>query len=205
MARLLYIEASPRKERSVSAGAATAFLDAYHAANPNDAIDLLDIWTENLPAVDQEAFDAKYAGLAGQQRTPSQEAAWQKLDKYAQRFRAADKILMAVPMWNFAIPYRLKQLIDVVSHKDLLFTFDERGLNGLLTKTKAMVIYARGISYEAGGMTPAAEWDHQKPYVELWLKFVGVPSVSSLIIEKTLMEDQKEAMYRKAAELGKAF
>ena len=146
MARLLYVESSPSKARSVSIDAATAFLDAYHAANPTDTIDLLDVWAENLPTLDQDAFEAKYAGLEGQQRTLAQEAAWGQLKKYADRFRAADKILISVPMWNFTIPYRLKQLIDVVSHKDLLFTFDERGLNGLLTKAKALVIYARGIS-----------------------------------------------------------
>ena len=205
MARLLYVESSPRKARSVSIDAATAFLDAYHAANPTDTIDLLDVWAENLPAFDQDAFEAKYAGLEGQQRTLAQEAAWGQLKKYADRFRAADKILISVPMWNFAIPYRLKQLIDVVSHKDLLFTFDERGLNGLLTKAKALVIYARGISYEVGGMTPAAEWDHQKPYLELWLKFLGVPDVSSLVIEKTLLGDEREQARKQAAELGAKF
>lgn len=205
MARLLYVEASPRKDRSVSTAAANAFLEAYQAANPNDVIDILDIWSADLPALDQDALDAKYAGLSGQDRNPQQEAAWAGLKSYADRFRAADKILISVPMWNFAIPYRLKQLIDVVSHKDLLFTFDERGLNGLLTKSKALVIYVRGISYEMGGMTPAPEWDHQKPYLELWLKFIGVPDVSSLVIEKTLLGDEREAGCNNARALASTF
>lgn len=64
MARLLYVEGSPRKSRSVSIFAAQAFLDAYRAANPSDVIDRLDIW-EDLPQLDQNAFEAKYAGLAG--------------------------------------------------------------------------------------------------------------------------------------------
>ena len=205
MARLLYVEASPRKDRSVSSAAASAFLEVYHAANPNDVIDILDIWSVDLPVLDQDALDAKYAGLSGQDRNPQQEAAWAALKSYADRFRAADKLLISVPMWNFAIPYRLKQLIDVVSHKDLLFTFDERGLNGLLTKSKALVIYARGISYEMGGMTPAPEWDHQKPYLELWLKFIGVPDVSSLVIEKTLLGDEREAACKNARGLAATF
>ena len=205
MSRLLYVEASPRKDRSVSSNAASAFLEAYQQANTSDTVDHLDIWSPDLPALDQDALDAKYAGLSGQDRTPPQEAAWQKLKSYADRFRAADKILISVPMWNFGIPYRLKQLIDVVSHKDLLFTFDERGLNGLLTNSKALVIYARGISYETGGMTPAPEWDHQKPYLELWLKFIGVPDVSSLVIEKTLMGDELDAACKNARTLAASF
>ena len=40
MARLLYVESSPRKSRSVSISAAKAFLEAYAAANPADTIDV---------------------------------------------------------------------------------------------------------------------------------------------------------------------
>ncbi|MEQ1716994.1 MAG: NAD(P)H-dependent oxidoreductase [Hyphomicrobium sp.] len=205
MARLLYIEGSPRKERSVSIFAAKAFLDAYKAANPGDMIDVLDIWREDLPQLDQNAFEAKYAGLSGQPLTPAQAAAWAKLNQYAERFRVADKILVGVPMWNFAMPYRLKQLIDLVSHKDLMFTFDERGLNGLLTKSKAFVIYARGIGYDGDSGMPSAVWDHQKPYMELWLKFVGVPDVQSMIVEKTLFGEDPDAIKRQAEQHAKSF
>lgn len=205
MARLLYIESSPRKERSVSIFAAKAFLDAYQAANPGDIIDVIDVWREDLPQLDQDAFDAKYAGLAGQARTPAQDAAWARLDAYAQRFRSADKILIGVPMWNFTIPYRLKQLIDLVSHKDLLFTFDERGLNGLLTKSKALVIYARGIGYDGDSGFSSSVWDHQKPYMELWLKFIGVPQVETMIVEKTLFGDDPGAVRREAEMRARQF
>ncbi len=205
MARLLYVEGSPRKERSISIQAAKAFLDAYKATHPNDTIDVLDIWREDIPVIDQDAFGAKYAGLAGIDRTPAEAAAWAKLDSYAQRFRAADKILIGVPMWNFGIPYRLKQLIDAVSHKDLLFTFDERGLNGLLTKSKALVIYARGIGYDGDSGFDSSIWDHQKPYMEIWLKFIGVPVVHSFIIEKTLFEEDKAKITAHADALGRTF
>ena len=205
MARLLYVEGSPRKERSVSIQAAKAFLDAYKATHPNDTIDVLDVWREDIPVIDDNAFGAKYAGLAGQERTPAQEAAWNRLDSYAQRFRAADKILIGVPMWNFGIPYRLKQLVDAVSQKDFLFTFDERGLNGLLTKSKALVIYARGIGYDGDSGFPSSVWDHQKPYMEIWLKFIGVPVVHSFIIEKTLFEEDQAKITAHADALGRTF
>ena len=205
MARLLYVEGSPRKERSVSIFAAKAFLDAYAAANPGDVIDVLDIWKEDLPHLDQDGFEAKYAGIAGQERTPAQAAAWGRFQALATRFLAADKIVIGVPMWNFGIPYRLKHLIDAVSHKDLLFTFDERGLNGLLTKSKALVIYARGIAYDAASGTPPEIWDHQKPYMEFWLQFVGVPHVQSMIVEKTLFEEDREAIASQARALAKSF
>jgi FMN-dependent NADH-azoreductase len=30
--------------------------------------------------------------------------------------------VIGVPMWNFAYPYKLKQLIDLVAQRNLLFT-----------------------------------------------------------------------------------
>lgn len=205
MARLLYVEGSPRKERSVSSQAADAFLKAYAAKNPSDTIDVLDTFAENLPQLDRAAFEAKYAGIAGQPRTPEQMAAWNKFAAYADRFLQADKILITVPMWNFGIPYRLKHLIDAVSHKDLLFTFDERGLNGLLTKSKAFVIYAQGITYDGDSGMPSAYWDHQRSYMEMWLKFVGVPSIQSMTIDKTLFGEDKNAYTAEAAAFGQSF
>jgi FMN-dependent NADH-azoreductase len=44
MAKLLYIECSPRKQISASIEVCRAFLDAYRAANPADTIQTLDIW-----------------------------------------------------------------------------------------------------------------------------------------------------------------
>ena len=41
MATLLYVESSPRKERSHSIKVANAFLEAYAGANPSDTIDRL--------------------------------------------------------------------------------------------------------------------------------------------------------------------
>jgi FMN-dependent NADH-azoreductase len=39
------------------------------------------------------------------------------------RFKRADRIVLGVPMWNFAYPYKLKQLIDPVSQRNMLFTY----------------------------------------------------------------------------------
>jgi FMN-dependent NADH-azoreductase len=98
-------------------------------------------------------------------------------------------------MWNFGIPYKLKHLIDAISQKDLLFTFESTGFGGLCKAQKAAVIYARGIDYgpQATFGTPAAEWDQQKPYLDLWLKFIGVRDVVSIIAEKTLMGSEANA------------
>jgi hypothetical protein len=37
-------------------------------------------------------------------------AVWDKIQEIAVRFQQADRIVLGVPMWNFAYPYKLKQL-----------------------------------------------------------------------------------------------
>ena len=195
--KVLYIEASPRKERSASIEVANAFLDALRMENPNTQIDVLDLWANQLPEFDGPALQAKYAGLEGAQRTPAQQAAWDAINVIGDRIKAVDLLLFAIPMWNWGIPYKLKHLIDFVSQKDVLFTFDERGLNGLLTNHRAVCIYARGIAY--GADSELANWDQQRPFMETWLTSVGVPTIDTVLVEKTLLGPDVDTQARDAA------
>ncbi|WP_394824764.1 FMN-dependent NADH-azoreductase [Pendulispora albinea] len=187
MANLLYVEASPNKQRSVSIEVSRAFLATYAESNPGDAVHELDIWAADLPPFDQHALEAKYAGLAGVDRTDAQNAAWRVLEQLAAPFLTADKFLLGIPLWNFSIPYRLKHLIDLVSQKDILFSFDERGFSGRVKAKKAAVIYARGLDYApTSAWTPGESYDFQRPYIEAWLRFIGVTEIHSVVVERTL-------------------
>jgi FMN-dependent NADH-azoreductase len=119
--------------------------------------------------------------------TSEQVEAWNGIRRLAAPFLAADKLLLAIPLWNFGIPYRLKQLIDLISQKDILFAFDGHGFQGLLKARKALVVYARCLDYlSITSSTPGAVYDFQKPYMEMWLRFVGVTEISGIVVEKTL-------------------
>lgn len=211
MSNLLYVECSPRKQRSASIEVARAFLDAYTAANPDDTVKTIDVWNLHLPEFDGDAMAAKYAGLSGAELAPDQQAAWEGIKELARPFAAADKLLFAVPLWNFSIPYKLKHLIDVISQKDVLFNFDESGFSGRLTGKKAAVIYARGLDYfSSSSITPATSHDFQKPYFEMWLNFVGVADIATIIVEKTLFgpdidENARAEAKAKAAVLAQEF
>jgi FMN-dependent NADH-azoreductase len=206
MARLLYVEASPRKDRSASIEVSRAFLEVYRVSHPEDEIEIFDIWALDLPSFNGEALAAKYAALNGVPLSSEQRAVWDGIRSLASPFLAADKLLLAVPLWNFGIPYRLKQLIDLISQKDILFSFDGSGFQGLLKARKAAVIYARGLDYLfAGSSTPAATYDFQRPYMEVWLRFIGITEITDIIVEKTLfgpevdIEARTKAKQRAAA------
>jgi FMN-dependent NADH-azoreductase len=209
MPRLLYVEASPRKDRSASIEVSRAFLEAYRVAHPDDEVETLDIWASDLPSFNGEALAAKYAGLSGMPLTTKQKTVWDEIQRLAAPFLTADKLLLAVPLWNFGIPYRLKQLIDLISQKDILFSFDGTGFRGLLKARKAAVVYARGLDYlSAASSTPATTYDFQRPYMEMWLRFIGITTISEIIVEKTLfgaeidVESRTKAKQRAVALAG---
>lgn len=208
MATLLHVECSPRKDRSVSIAVAREFLDAYRAANPGDRIETLDLWAVDLPRFDGDVLDAKYAILHGKDHTPEQAAAWQAVVDVFERFAAADKYLFSLPMWNFGVPYKVKHFIDVITQPGLAFSFSpESGYTGLVTGRPAAAVYARGGEYPPN--SPQASYDMQKPYLELWLAFIGFTDVRSVVAEPTLDPDKsaeaRESARRQARELGESF
>jgi FMN-dependent NADH-azoreductase len=199
MPTLLHIESSPRKKRSASLDVARAYLDAYRDAHPDHRIDVLDLWSVEMPEFDGDALDAKYADLSGTPLSENQQQAWTNIRELARRLHDADTLLFSVPLWNFSIPYKLKHFIDVVSQRGILFSFDERGLQGLLKDKKAVVIYARGLDYSVGSSTPAHSFDFQRPFMEAWLRSVGVSDVKSIVVEKTLLGPEVDYAARQAA------
>jgi FMN-dependent NADH-azoreductase len=159
---------------------------SWRESDPTITVDTLDVWSTALPEFDGAAMEAKYAGLSGEPLTAEQATVWGQIGALAARFSAADVLIIAAPLWNFSIPYKLKHLIDVVTQKDVLFTFDERGFKGLLVDRKALLICARGLDYSASALTPAAIYDFQKPYLEVWLRFIGIETIATIVVEKTL-------------------
>jgi FMN-dependent NADH-azoreductase len=197
--RLLKIDASPRASKSNSITLTDAFVTAYRDAVPSVIVDVMNVWDERLPEFDNAAIDAKYKGVAGSAMNEAETGVWNRIRALVARFMLADRIVLGVPMWNFAYPYKLKQLIDLVSQRNMLFTFDGERFGPLLQTPRAMVIYTRGQEYREDLPTPPSRFDHQSSYVEFWLHFIGVQDVRALAVENT-WGDKAEASMRAARE-----
>lgn len=195
--RLLHIIASPRGDRSASLEVARAFIDAATSTDASTEVDTLNVWETDLPEFDGAALGAKYAGLEGRERTPDEVATWAAIEQIGARFHQADLILFSTPMWNFGIPYRLKHLIDAVSQKDVLFTFDERGLLGMLTGRPVVAIAARGVALGPDGFPES--FDFQVSYLRNWAQMVGIEDFHSILVQKTLLGADVDRASRSAA------
>lgn len=209
MATLLYLQASPRIERSYSSAVADVFVDEYAKAHPGATINKKNLFETDLMAFDGFALQAKYRVMHGEGATPEEQAAWADVTAMADEFKAADILVLATPMWNFLIPYRLKQYIDIICQPGLTFSVSPEGAyTGLVNNTKALCVFARGGAYPLG--TAAEAFDHQSKYVQFILGFMGITDVTSLMIEPTLAgketaEAAKEAAIVKAKEMAPGF
>jgi FMN-dependent NADH-azoreductase len=187
MAKLLHIEASPRKERSKSTKVATAFLESYCQSHPDDTVEMMNVFEEELPTFDGLKVQAKYTILHGKEHTHQERQAWDGVEKVIDHFTRADKFVFSLPMWNFGVPYRLKQYIDILVQPGYTFTFGENGYEGLVKDKPVLVIYARGGSFPEGSEKEA--FDMQKKYMELFLGFIGFQNIQAIVLEPTLQGD----------------
>jgi len=198
--RLLNIVSSPRREKSASIAIANAFIDAYCKNDPSIHVDTLNVWEEDLPDFDHEAIGAKYKGVANTPLNDREQAVWLRIKSLVARFQEADRIVIGVPMWNFDYPYKLKQLIDLVSQRNMLFTFDGKGYGPMLKIPRALVIHVRGQSEQAGTASGTPGFAFQADYIEFWLKLIGVSDVKTLMIEHTWDGKAQETIERGKAE-----
>jgi FMN-dependent NADH-azoreductase len=158
MSKLLYIQASPRKGRSKSITVADAFLDSYIQANPQDSIEKIELFEADLPDFALEAVTAKYKVMHGDNHSEQDKKIWDEVVSVINTFKSADKYLFAVPMWNFSIPYRLKQYIDILVQPGLTFKVNEEGnYQGLVENKSVFIVYSSGGEYKKG--TPSEGFD----------------------------------------------
>ncbi len=205
MARLLYIESSPRKDRSSSIRIANTFTDEYLKTHPGDSVDVLDLWNTGLLPFDGDAIDTKYAILHGETATESQKKAWKPVEILIDNFVTADKYLFSVPMWNFSIPYRLKHYIDILVQPTYTFSFKpDEGYRGLVTGRPAVLIYASGGAYSEG--TGSEGYDFQKAYLRHILGFIGITDIREITVEPTLMAsaEQRDEIMKAAMEKARS-
>jgi FMN-dependent NADH-azoreductase len=195
---VLHIQSSPRGDKSYSIALTNAFLSASRKVLPAIDEDVLNVWDENLPEFDAASIGAKYKAIKHQPMTDAESQTWNRIQELIGRFQRANRIVLGLPMWNFSIPYKLKQLIDLTAQRNYLFTYDGQQYGPLLDIPKALVVYTRGSTYRENSPIPPS-FDHQAPYVDFWLRMIGVHEVRSVVVDNAWNQDDAESAASLAA------
>jgi len=182
MSTLLQINASLFSNQGQSSQLADRFVAAWRAANPEATIVTRDLADAPVPHLDAARFLSFLA--SAETRSPEQQAVVDFSDALIAELRAADTIVIGLPMYNLGIPSTLKAYFDHIARAGVTFRYTESGPQGLLKGKKAYVFATRGGRY-AG--TPA---DLQTGYVRLFLGFIGIDDVEFVYAEGLNMGEE---------------
>jgi len=195
---VLHIQSSPRGDKSNSIALTNAFLSASRKVLPAIDEDILNVWNENLPEFDAASIGAKYKAIKHQPMSDAESRTWNRILELIRRFQRANRIVLGLPMWNFSIPYKLKQLIDLTAQRNYLFSYDGKQYGPLLDIPRALVVYTRGSAYRENSPIPPS-FDHQAPYIDFWLRMIGVREVRSVVVDNAWNQDDAESAASLAA------
>ncbi|MDN6120025.1 MAG: NAD(P)H-dependent oxidoreductase, partial [Lactococcus sp.] len=121
------------------------------------------------------AFNTLAAGGEFGALSPEQQAKVGRFGELTDQFLAADKVVIANPLWNLQIPTRLKAWVDTINVAGKTFKYTAEGPVGLATGKKVLHIQANGGVY--GGN------DFASVYINGVLNFIGIDDVTSVYIE----------------------
>src|SRR5262245_61131057 len=139
----------------------------------------------------------------------AQRESFAEAERMALRFSLADRVLISSPMWNFGIPYKLKQWFDIIIQPGLTFRFDAaQGYFPLLKDRPTLVILASGSDFATA--TTRGRIDMATAYLREALRFIGVSDVRFVPIGPTAgpaepIRTARDAAHRRLADLAKWF
>jgi len=180
MKKLLHIIATPREEESRTLQVSLPFLEIFKKNHPDWIIDELHLEKEQLPTLGIKNVNGKYVLLEGKELFGPLRDAWIEIIQHIDRFLSADIYLISTPMWNFSIPYTLKQYIDIIVQPQYLFRYTDQGIEGLVKNKKMIVITSRGGQYNSKETSPL---DFQEPYLRAIFGFIGITDITFIKAE----------------------
>ena len=166
---ILKIDSSGRQHGSVSRQLTQRLTDRLTEQNPDATVVGRDL-SNGLPVVSEDWIGANFTPQ--DQRNDHQKDILQQSDELVAELRAADVLVIGLPIYNFGIPAALKTWIDLICRAGETFSYSENGPQGLLTGKRAMVVVA------SGGVAVGSPMDFATNYLTQVLGFVGITDVS---------------------------
>lgn len=187
MPSLLKIDVSPRNGYSISRALGTQFADQWLHTHEGGTIIERDLAKTNLPFVELPWIMAAFSDPSTHDE--EQKAAIAIGNDLIAEMKSADEWLITTPMYNFAVPAKLKAFIDHVVRAGQTFNANSDGsYTGLVQGKKATVIVASSGDFSAG--SPAESYNAETPYLRAILGFIGVTDVVFLEAVSTYKVDR---------------
>jgi FMN-dependent NADH-azoreductase len=201
MSKVLIVKAHPLATgASRSLKILERFVTTYQTAHPEDEIQWLDVYQDDMPEIDRPlmtAWQQLRSGADFSTLSDEQKAKIAHFDALTQLYIDTDKFVIANPLWNLSVPTRLKAWIDTVMVAGKTFKYTANGPQPLVHGKTAVHIQSAGGVYSGN--------DFATQYVNSVLHFAGVEEVTKIGIEGIDHMPETEAAVMQSAyeEAGK--
>ncbi|WP_135557742.1 FMN-dependent NADH-azoreductase [Paenibacillus cymbidii] len=211
MTTILYVTAHPfDKSASQSLSVSDAFVQAYREVNPTHRVVPLDLYRMDIPQLDAEiltGWKQIKQGRSLEQLDPEVQTKVVRLNEIVNQFIAANKIVVANPVWNFLFPPVLKAYIDAICIPGKTVKYSKEGIFGLATEKKLLHVQSSGSILSKGKW---ADFEFSHRYLEAIFHYMGVTDVTLIAIEGTgvspdLASANRELAIEQALDLAKHF
>ncbi|MBD2868771.1 FMN-dependent NADH-azoreductase [Paenibacillus arenilitoris] len=175
MEPLLVINAHPKTdaESSVSLQVLRRFLETYRKLNPEGPVEQIDLYRDDVPAIDPVFLSAQEKTRKGEPLTEEERRLASRMSEILRQFKQAKKYVIAMPLHNFNIPSKLKDYMDNVIIARETFAYTANGSVGLLNDGRSLlVIQASDAVYTNNDWYTEVEYSHK--YLKSMFHFLGV-------------------------------
>ncbi|MCK9687519.1 FMN-dependent NADH-azoreductase [Scleromatobacter humisilvae] len=186
---ILQINSSARSfangQGSQSTRLANELVEQLRAANPAATLTLRDLTANPHPVLDEATLGALFT--PAEARSAEQHARVALDHALIDEVKAADVIVIGVPMVNFGITSQLKNWIDAIAKAGVTFKYTATGPVGLIEGKKVYAVLTRG------GIYRDQPHDTQVPYLRQTLGFLGITDLEFIYAEGLAMGPDAEA------------
>ena len=168
MTAILRIEASIKGEASISRKLTDRLIARLLDAHADASLVSRDL-SIGINPVDAAWIGAVFS--SAEARTDAQKAIVAYSDVLLNEVRAADIIVIGLPVYNFGVPSQLKSWFDQLARKGETFTYTEAGPQVMLKGKKAIIAMA------SDGTKQGSAIDFASGYVRHMLTFFGITDV----------------------------
>lgn len=189
MPRVLRIDASARHDGSVSRQLTDHLIAALRRAQPSAEITTRDL-EQGVPLLNETMVSAFF--LKDQEPTAEQAAALAASHTLIDEVKAADVLVLGVPIYNFGVPGVLKAWIDLIARAGLTFRYTETGPVGLLSDKKVYIVIT------SGGTAVGSEIDWASGFLRHIMGFVGLTDVEVIAADRLMVEGDTKVAAAKA-------
>ncbi|MEM1064789.1 MAG: NAD(P)H-dependent oxidoreductase [Pseudomonadota bacterium] len=173
---VLRIDSSARRTGSVSRDLLDRIVARFDDDTPVITRDLAD----GVPQISEAWVNANFTQAS--QRSSEQQAVLALSDTLVAELKAADTLLIGLPIYNFGVPAALKAWVDQVARAGLTFQYSDTGPKGLLSGKRAIIAVA------SGGTEAGSEIDFATGYMRHVLGFIGITDVTFVAADRLMLD-----------------